>query len=56
MNYNSFDGDSTIHSSTDIHQGDPQGPFRFALGIHPLISELESKFDTWYLDDGTVAY
>jgi hypothetical protein len=43
-----------ISSSRGIQQGDPLGPALFCLAIHPLISELRSSFNLWYLDDGTL--
>ena len=52
---NLFYGDYIIHSSSGLQQGDPLGPFLFALGIQPLISQLKSKLNTWYVDDGAVA-
>ena len=44
-----------ILSSTGLQQGDPLGPFLFALGVQNMISKLKSKFNTWYLDDGSAA-
>ncbi|KAL0860637.1 hypothetical protein ABMA27_009987 [Loxostege sticticalis] len=44
----------TILSSVGCQQGDPLGPAIFSLAIHPIISELTSKFNVWYLDDGTL--
>ena len=52
---NLFYGDYIIHSSSGLQQGDPLGPFLFTLGIQPLMSRLKSKFNTWYVDDGSVA-
>ncbi|KAG7295586.1 hypothetical protein JYU34_021841 [Plutella xylostella] len=43
-----------ILSATGCQQGDPLGPAIFSLGIHPHISNLNSKFNVWYLDDGTL--
>ncbi|XP_045784576.1 uncharacterized protein LOC123880480 [Maniola jurtina] len=49
-----FFGDSDIKSSVGVQQGDPLGPALFSLGIHNHISNLTSKFNIWYLDDGTI--
>ncbi|XP_063624759.1 uncharacterized protein LOC134796499 [Cydia splendana] len=35
-------------------QGDPLGPALFSLAIHPILESLNSKFNAWYLDDGTL--
>lgn len=40
--------------SVGCQQGDPLGPAVFSLAIHPIISELNSKFNVWYLDDGSL--
>ena len=49
-----FFGNSTILSAEDVQQGDPLGPLLFCLGIHDLISSLQSQFRVFYLDDGTL--
>jgi hypothetical protein len=46
---------STIKSRCGVHQGDPLGPALFALALHPLIEDVLSEFNVWYLDDGTIA-
>ena len=51
---NLFFGDSIISSATGVQQGDPLGPALFSLAIHPLIRDLSSVFNVWYLDDGTL--
>lgn len=43
-----------LHSSVGCQQGDPLGPAIFSLGIHPIIQNLTSKYNVWYLDDGTL--
>lgn len=47
-------GEKEIASCVGCQQGDPLGPAIFSLGIHPIISELNSKFNMWYLDDGSI--
>ena len=47
-------GNSTILSTEGVQQGDPLGPLLFCLGIHDLISSLQSQFRVFYLDDGTL--
>lgn len=47
-------------SAAGVQQGDPLGPFLFALALAPcnerLIRELgEEALSVWYLDDGTIA-
>ncbi|XP_072938410.1 uncharacterized protein [Epargyreus clarus] len=44
----------SILSSVGCQQGDPLGPAIFSLAIHPIISQLNSKLNIWYLDDGTL--
>ena len=44
-----------IDSEEGIHQGDPVGPFLFALGIKDLVDSCESELNLWYLDDCTLA-
>ncbi|XP_073960116.1 uncharacterized protein [Choristoneura fumiferana] len=43
-----------LHSAAGCQQGDPLGPAIFSLAIQPIISQLISKFNMWYLDDGTL--
>lgn len=45
---------SIIESSVGAQQGDPAGGFLFSLSIHPVIEEIESDLNLWYLDDGTI--
>lgn len=42
-----------IFSQVGCQQGDPLGPAIFSLAIHPIITNLKSKLNMWYLDDGT---
>jgi len=46
-------------SGMGVQQGDPLGPFLFALGISGCCTRLKSELDretlsVWYLDDGTL--
>ena len=41
-------------SSEGIQQGDPLGPMLFCIAIHSLVSNLESEFKVFFLDDGTL--
>ena len=49
---------SYILSKEGVQQGDPLGPFLFALAIVPLIVKLteipDLALDLWYLDDGAL--
>ena len=52
-------GSSTIYSCCGVQQGDPLGPFGFALALHPIIEKVREKvpgllINAWYLDDGTL--
>lgn len=47
-------GDNIILSSMGCQQGDPLGPAIFSLAVHPIISNLKSSFNLWYLDDGSL--
>ena len=49
-----FYGNGTILSAEGVQQGDPLGPLLFCLGIHDLISSLQSQFRVFYLDDRTL--
>ncbi|XP_061713148.1 uncharacterized protein LOC133521996 [Cydia pomonella] len=43
-----------LSSEVGCQQGDPLGPAIFSLAINPIIQNLKSKFNVWYLDDGTL--
>lgn len=47
-------GDKILSSQVGAQQGDPAGPLIFSLAIHPLISQLNSELNVWFLDDGTL--
>ena len=49
-----FYGNSIILSAEGMQQGDPLRPLLLFLGIHDLISSLQSQFRVFYLDDGTL--
>ena len=49
-----FFGEDIILSSEGVQQGDPLDPLLFCLGIHNLISSLQSEFRAFYLNDGTL--
>lgn len=49
-----FFGDFQIASQVGVQQGDPSGPLLFSMAIHPIIEELTSDLNVWYLDDGTL--
>ena len=44
--------DKVLDSAVGCQQGDPPGPAIFSLAINPIIRQLNSKFNVWYLDDG----
>ena len=46
--------DNLLESSVGCQQGDPLGPVIFSLAINPIIRQLNSEFNVWYLDDGTL--
>ena len=45
--------ETQLRSDTGLHQGDPLASLAFSLAIHPIICEVSSPFNVWYLDDGT---
>ena len=47
-------GISNLESATGIQQGDPFGPALFPLGIDSIASRVDTEFNVWYLDDGTI--
>ncbi|XP_069358665.1 uncharacterized protein [Maniola hyperantus] len=47
-------GENVLDSAVGCQQGDPLGPAIFSLTINPIISNLNSKFNLWYLDDGSL--
>ena len=47
-------GTVRIQSATGLQQGDPCGPAVFSLGIDAAVREVQSAFNMWYLDDGSI--
>ena len=47
-----FFGDAVINSARGVQQGDPIGPLAFALAVDPIIRNVHSPLNVWYLDDG----
>ncbi|KAF2885104.1 hypothetical protein ILUMI_21068 [Ignelater luminosus] len=48
-------GNQVIPSLVGVQQGDPAGPMTFSLAIQPIIDELKSELNVFYLDDGTLS-
>jgi hypothetical protein len=59
-----FFGDYVLRSAQGVQQGDPLGPFLFALTLHPILLKIQSLLrsclhkddfiNLWYLDDGNL--
>ena len=47
-------GISNLESATGIQQRDPFCPDLFSLGIDSIASRVDTEFNVWYLDDGTI--
>lgn len=51
-------GEIFIKSAAGTQQVDPLGPLLFAIALHPLILQTQSRFElalnAWYLDDGNI--
>lgn len=47
-------GDFSMLSQRGCQQGDPCGPAIFCLGIHEMVESLQSEFNIWYMDDGSI--
>lgn len=47
-------GNDVISSEEGVQQGDPLGPLLFCLVIQPIILNVQSKMNEWYLDDGSI--
>ena len=53
---NLFYDSSFLESQEGVHQGDPIGGLLFSVGIQEdIVRNIESEFNCWYLDDGTIA-
>jgi hypothetical protein len=50
-----FFGNKTISSEVGVQQGDPCGPMSFSITVQPLVNNLLSKLNIWYLDDATLS-
>jgi len=51
---NLYFGQSLVKSQRGVQQGDPLGPALFALTIHPLAASIDTEFNGWFLDDGSI--
>ena len=49
-----FYGDTNLVSATGIQQGDPFGPALFCLAVDEATRKVDTEFNVWYLDDGTI--
>lgn len=47
-------GQYTLSSEEGPQQGDPLGPLLFCLTVMPLVQRVQSPFNIWYMDDGTL--
>lgn len=47
-------GDFGILSQRGCQQGDPCGSAIFCIGIHDMVLSLDSEFNIWYIDDGSI--
>lgn len=47
-------GQNIIMSEEGVQQGDPFGPLLFCLVIQPIINNITSPVNAWYLDYGSV--
>ncbi|XP_031348412.1 uncharacterized protein LOC116174613 [Photinus pyralis] len=46
---------TTILSQRGAQQGDPCGPLGFSLTVQPLVEQMTSELNVWYLDDASLA-
>ena len=49
-----FYGDTNLVSAAGIQQGDPFGPALFCLAVDESTRKVDTEFNVWYLDDGTI--
>lgn len=47
-------GDKNLMSQVGAQQGDPAGSLAFSLAIQPIVEEISTDLNSWYLDDGTI--
>ena len=52
--YISLFGEDITPFSEGVQQGDPLGPLLFCLAVHDLVQQLQSEFNVFFLDDGTL--
>lgn len=50
-----FFGTKTISSEVGCQQGDPCGPLSFSVTLQPIVEDVQSELNSWYLDDETLA-
>jgi hypothetical protein len=49
-----FDNKSIVMSERGTQQGDPMGGALFCIAEKPLIDAMQSEFNVWFFDDGTI--
>ena len=49
-----FREDAEVISAEGVQQGDPIGPLLFCITIHKMVLQIQTAFNVWYLDDGTL--
>lgn len=51
---NLYLNDNIISSRSGVQQGDPLGPVLFSLALCSITHSLNSPFNAWFLDDGSI--
>ena len=46
--------DAEVISAEGVQQGDTIGPLLFCITIHKMVLQMQTAFNVWYLDDGTL--